>query len=83
MKDDPRIERLISLAERIITALEGDIALLKEGRTGALSPVAWEPTQGTFARFLGLDPAGRFLYNANQGSNTIVTFAVAVPPSAS
>ncbi len=37
MKDDPRIERLISLAERIITALEGDIAALKEGRTGALS----------------------------------------------
>jgi hypothetical protein len=37
MKDDPRIERLISLAERIIVALEGDIAALKEGRTGALS----------------------------------------------
>jgi hypothetical protein len=37
MKDDSRIERLISLAERIITALEGDIAALKEGRTGALS----------------------------------------------
>jgi hypothetical protein len=37
MKDDGRIERLISLAERIITALEGDIAALKEGRTGALS----------------------------------------------
>jgi hypothetical protein len=37
MRDDSRIERLISLAERIITALEGDIAALKEGRTGALS----------------------------------------------
>lgn len=36
MKDDPRIERLISLAERIITALESDIAALKEGRAGAL-----------------------------------------------
>jgi hypothetical protein len=37
MKDDPRIERLISLAERIIVALEGDIATLKEGRTAALN----------------------------------------------
>jgi len=39
MKDDPRIERLISLAERIIVALEGDIAALKEGRTGALKTI--------------------------------------------
>jgi len=31
MKDDPRIERLIGLAERIIAALETDIAILKEG----------------------------------------------------
>jgi hypothetical protein len=36
MKDDSRIERLISLAERIITALESDIAALKAGRSGAL-----------------------------------------------
>jgi Rad3-related DNA helicase len=36
MKDDPRIERLISLAERIINALESDIVALKEGRPGAL-----------------------------------------------
>jgi hypothetical protein len=36
MKDDPRIERLISLAERIIAALESDIAVLKEGRGGVL-----------------------------------------------
>jgi len=36
MKDDPRIERLISLAERIIAALESDIDALKEGRPNAL-----------------------------------------------
>jgi len=36
LSDDPRIERLIAMAERIIVALEGDIAALKEGRTGAL-----------------------------------------------
>jgi hypothetical protein len=36
-QDTPRIERLISLAERLIVALEGDIAALKDGRTAALS----------------------------------------------
>jgi hypothetical protein len=37
LNDTPRIERLILMAERLITALEGDIAVLKEGRTAALS----------------------------------------------
>jgi hypothetical protein len=37
MKDEPRIERLISLAERIIAALESDIAVLKDGRTANLA----------------------------------------------
>ena len=37
MKDDPRIERLIGLAERIITALETDIAILKNGGHQALA----------------------------------------------
>jgi 6-phosphogluconolactonase len=27
-------------------------------------------------RFVGLDPAGRFLYAANEGGDAIVTFAV-------
>jgi hypothetical protein len=39
VNDEPRIERLISLAERIIAALEADIALLKEGRHEALATV--------------------------------------------
>lgn len=37
LNDTPRIERLIMLAERLIAALEGDIAVLKEGRTAELS----------------------------------------------
>ncbi|HEY0266236.1 MAG TPA: hypothetical protein VGC16_05750 [Rhizomicrobium sp.] len=37
MEDQPRIERLISLAERIIAALESDIAALKDGRTAQLA----------------------------------------------
>jgi hypothetical protein len=36
VKDDPRIERLIGLAERLITALETDIEALKAGRPQAL-----------------------------------------------
>jgi hypothetical protein len=36
MKDDPRIERLISLAERLIAALESDIDDLKAGKVQAL-----------------------------------------------
>ena len=31
-EDGPRIERMISLAERLIVALENDIAMLKEGK---------------------------------------------------
>src|SRR3954471_19793474 len=32
MDDQPKIERLITMAERLIVALEGDIAALKAGR---------------------------------------------------
>ncbi|HJS45349.1 MAG TPA: hypothetical protein VJ753_03010 [Rhizomicrobium sp.] len=36
LQDNPRIERLITMAERLIAALENDIAELKNGRTVAL-----------------------------------------------
>ena len=36
MKDDPRIERLIGLAERLVVALETDIEALKAGRPQSL-----------------------------------------------
>jgi len=36
LQDTPRIERLISLAERLIAALESDIDELKKGRTVTL-----------------------------------------------
>jgi hypothetical protein len=36
VKDDSRIERLISLAERLIVALESDIDMLKAGKAQAL-----------------------------------------------
>ena len=37
LNDTPRMERLILMAERLIAALEGDIAALKEGRTAVLA----------------------------------------------
>jgi hypothetical protein len=37
MNDEPRIERLIAMAERLIVALENDIAALKDGKPQALS----------------------------------------------
>ena len=36
LEDTPRIERLIALAERLVAALESDIAELKKGRTASL-----------------------------------------------
>ena len=36
LSDEPRIERLIALAERLTTALEGDIAALKAGTPAAM-----------------------------------------------
>lgn len=35
-QDDARIERLIGMAERLVAALEDDIALLQQGRPAAL-----------------------------------------------
>jgi hypothetical protein len=37
LEDTPRVERLIALAERLIVALENDIAELKNGRTATLT----------------------------------------------
>jgi 6-phosphogluconolactonase len=44
--------------------------------SGLLSPVGWQPTQGSTPRFIGLAPGGRFLYAANERGHTIVTFRV-------
>jgi 6-phosphogluconolactonase len=43
--------------------------------SGMLSPVGWEPTQGSTPRFVGVNPGGTHLYAANQRSDTIVEFA--------
>lgn len=45
-------------------------------RTGLLSSVGWQPTQGSGPRFFTLDPAGGRLYAANELSDTVVAFHV-------
>src|SRR5580704_17536694 len=41
-QDEPRIERLIAMAERLIVALEGDIEALKSGKPAAMPSMAPE-----------------------------------------
>jgi len=45
-------------------------------RDGSLTAIEWQPTRGRDPRFIGLDPAGRFLYATNEQSDTIMTFRV-------
>jgi 6-phosphogluconolactonase len=45
-------------------------------RTGCLTCVGHEPTQGRTPRAFGIDPSGRFLLAANQDTDTVVTFRI-------
>lgn len=45
-------------------------------RTGLLSPVEHEPTQGKTPRHFTLDPTGHWLLAENQGSDSVVVFRV-------
>jgi 6-phosphogluconolactonase len=45
-------------------------------RTGRLTYVGHEPTQGKTPRHFGIDPTGSFLLAANQDSDAIVTFRI-------
>ena len=44
--------------------------------TGRLTNTGWMPSMGSHPRFLGLDPGSRFLYVANEKSNTIMQYRV-------
>jgi 6-phosphogluconolactonase (cycloisomerase 2 family) len=37
---------------------------------GSLTPLGWQATHGHGPRFITLDPSGRFLYAANEQSDT-------------
>lgn len=45
-------------------------------KTGLLRSLGWQSTQGMQPRFIGLDLSRRFLFAANQTSDTIVAFRV-------
>jgi 6-phosphogluconolactonase len=52
------------------------VVLSVDPTSGLLTPIQWEPTQGSVPRFFTLDPAAKFLYAANEQGDTIVTFGV-------
>ncbi len=52
------------------------VAFTIDERTGKLSYLAHESTQGKTPRNFGIDPTGAFLLAANQNSDTIVTFRI-------
>jgi hypothetical protein len=56
IEDTPRIERLIAMAERLIAALESDIAQLKNGRTATLKTN--EPEIQTLTALYGREAQG-------------------------
>jgi hypothetical protein len=56
LEDTSRIERLIAMAERLIVALESDIAELKNGRTAALKTN--EPEIQTLTALYGREAQG-------------------------
>jgi 6-phosphogluconolactonase len=43
---------------------------------GTLAPRQWVPTKGSVPRFFCFDPAQRFLFVANQGGHSIITYRV-------
>lgn len=48
----------------------------RDGKSGHLSLVGWQPTGGKTPRNFCIDPDGRFLLAANQDSNNIVVFRI-------
>jgi 6-phosphogluconolactonase (cycloisomerase 2 family) len=59
------------------------VAIYAVARDGSLTSIGWQPTQGRGPRFIGLDPAGRFLHAANEQGDTVVAFRIDAPARAS
>ena len=45
-----------------------------DANTGLLTSAGWVPTRGRIPRFIGFDPVCRFLYAANEQSDTVVSW---------
>jgi hypothetical protein len=54
--EEPRIERLIAMAERLIEALEGDIAALERGKPGEMRTI--DPEIQKLSALYGREAAG-------------------------
>jgi 6-phosphogluconolactonase len=52
------------------------VTIFAANAEGLLSIAGWQPTQGSGPRFIGLDPAGHFLYAANEQGDNVVTFKI-------
>jgi 6-phosphogluconolactonase len=52
------------------------VAVYAANADGLLTSIGWQPTQGRVPRFIGRDPAGHFLYAANEQGDTVVTFRI-------
>jgi 6-phosphogluconolactonase len=52
------------------------IAIFHIGRDGLPSPAGHVSSNGTLPRFFSIDPSGKFLITANQGSGDLVTFGI-------
>lgn len=52
------------------------VAFAIDERTGKLSDIAHESTQGKWPRNFAVDPSGKYLLVANQNSDSVVTFEI-------
>ena len=52
------------------------VTIFAANTEGLLSVIGWQPSQGSGAHFIGLDPAGHFLHAANEQGDNVVTFRV-------
>jgi 6-phosphogluconolactonase (cycloisomerase 2 family) len=49
-------------------------AFASDPRTGLLTSIGWNPSQGRTPRYIGFDPSHSFLCATNEQSDTVVTF---------
>jgi 6-phosphogluconolactonase (cycloisomerase 2 family) len=52
------------------------VAMFRASEDGVLTGLGWQPTRGKTPRFIGIEPTQRFLYAANEDSDSVVAFAI-------
>ena len=56
------------------TGGDDSLVIFAADASGKLSPAGWVPTGGRMPRSFAIDPTGRWLITANQGSSSVVVF---------